>query len=772
MLLVATVILTQKGGGVSSQYELEKTVQDNVRNIEVDGLEFEGLSTMTEFGQWLEGGFLQTLEPDDNGRVFINTYNEVIGAVRLEVVRIDPTSCPWKVDGYERMYRLTRPYIQENGDFEQESGESRTACFPDWSPATASVAPYGPWYDPTRYTSIHVGEEDRYIIDLTRDPEYAARRLREAIESGFVDIRSTRKVRLRMLLYNNALPMLCNLVIEASLSPTGVLRPVFRSKSYAVQEYMTHNMNSIMALEIIFLAWTLLQALKEVGEIVQETREDGIMGFVLHFTSGFNLLDFTRFIFVGVAIWLRFRMTQSAARDFAIGAQAFVDTEEVASLAGRYDLVTAVITLWSLFSTVQYFELMEKTATLKGTLYRAVVELIPFMAVFMLFYGVYSLVGNYLLGPSIEMYSTIPSAMYTSFDMMNANIPFEDLRPAIPTGDLLKEVCIVLYYYSFIALHFFMLLNVIIAIVVDAYIEVVNGNKEIVNRTLKNNMGGLYADICSSAWKMISSLAGKKHEKWSDSQWIDAIEKVLADRRRRGVPSVGTSLSTFAKDIKNLKAAPKKRGVTVPEEGQQFEKDVKASKTVFESGISALVTELKEDDPILIQVVDHFYKREGFIEPANLRDALNNNAQPVREKWQDFILERIAEQIHNLERKSIMLENTVAAMNSMVGQVKTSQKQAIQRMSKVRLSKRRSTSANGGRPSKEEYESQAEEEVAAAEQVAVEEQPEARSGRRRKSSSKSRERSASKSEEPSTSESVPVTSSTADDDPEMIRKSL
>ena len=144
----------------------------------------------------------------------------------------------------------------------------------------------------------------------------------------------------------------------------------------------------------------------------------------------------------------------------------------------------------------------------------------------------------------------------------------------------------------------------------------------------------------------------------------------------------------------------------------------------------------------------------------------------MREKWQDFILERIAEQIHNLERKSIMLENTVAAMNSMVGQVKTSQKQAIQRMSKVRLSKRRSTSANGGRPSKEEYESQAEEEVAAAEQVAVEEQPEARSGRRRKSSSKSRERSASKSEEPSTSESVPFTSSTADDDPELIRKSL
>ena len=60
----------------------------------MDGLEFEGLSTMTEFGQWLRRRLPPTLEPDDNGRVFINTYNEVIGAVRLEVVRHRPDQLP------------------------------------------------------------------------------------------------------------------------------------------------------------------------------------------------------------------------------------------------------------------------------------------------------------------------------------------------------------------------------------------------------------------------------------------------------------------------------------------------------------------------------------------------------------------------------------------------------------------------------------------------------------------------------------------------------
>jgi hypothetical protein len=49
-----------------------------------------------------------------------------------------------------------------------------------------------------------------------------------------------------------------------------------------------------------------------------------------------------------------------------------------------------------------------------------------------------------------------------------------------------------------------------------------------------------------------------------------------------------------------------------------------------------------------------------------LRDALDNTAQPTRETWQDYVLERIANQIDGLERKSYHLERSVTMLHHVV----------------------------------------------------------------------------------------------------------
>jgi hypothetical protein len=58
----------------------------------------------------------------------------------------------------------------------------------------------------------------------------------------------------------------------------------------------------------------------------------------------------------------------------------------VALLSRTYDILTCLITLCSLFSTIQYFALNERTQILKSTLAKAAVDLIPFSAIFFLFY--------------------------------------------------------------------------------------------------------------------------------------------------------------------------------------------------------------------------------------------------------------------------------------------------------------------------------------------------------------------------------------------------
>lgn len=67
---------------------------------------------------------------------------------------------------------------------------------------------------------------------------------------------------------------------------------------------------------------------------------------------------------------------------------------------------------------------------LKGTLAKTMVAMSTFVLVFLLFFLVYANTGMFLLGRSLESFRDFGSAVHTSFEMMNANIPFEDLLAA------------------------------------------------------------------------------------------------------------------------------------------------------------------------------------------------------------------------------------------------------------------------------------------------------------------------------------------------------
>ena len=51
-----------------------------------------------------------------------------------------------------------------------------------------------------------------------------------------------------------------------------------------------------------------------------------------------------------------------------------------------YRITMALVVMTSLFSTIQYFALNEKTQILKGTIAKAAFDLVPFSLIFFLFY--------------------------------------------------------------------------------------------------------------------------------------------------------------------------------------------------------------------------------------------------------------------------------------------------------------------------------------------------------------------------------------------------
>ena len=190
----------------------------------------------------------------DSGRVVLNTYNELIGTQRMEVTRIDPQRCPWKVPGWNTTYRYS-PLVDGRGTMTPHD----QVCYPALDESTVDYKRFGPWHDPQRFNARMEFGEYRYYVDLVREAEFARLQVQDLSNANFVDPLRTRTVRLKLLLYNNGLPMLCSMSIEAELSVTGVMRTRVNTYSFAVQEYLPHSYIYVITLEVIFICWTLFQ---------------------------------------------------------------------------------------------------------------------------------------------------------------------------------------------------------------------------------------------------------------------------------------------------------------------------------------------------------------------------------------------------------------------------------------------------------------------------------------------------------------------------------
>ena len=126
-------------------------------------------------------------------------------------------------------------------------------------PRALAQESFGPLHESDRYRSRFAFGEDRFTVDLGRDPEYVGKRLGELVTTGFVDPLQTRVARIRLLAYNDALAMLVAVTIQTELSPTGVLTHSQSGQSMPAQEYMPHSMLSQLLIEGILVIWTLGQ---------------------------------------------------------------------------------------------------------------------------------------------------------------------------------------------------------------------------------------------------------------------------------------------------------------------------------------------------------------------------------------------------------------------------------------------------------------------------------------------------------------------------------
>jgi hypothetical protein len=154
------------------------------------------------------------------------------------------------------------------------------------------------------------------------------------------------------------------------------------------------------------------------------------------------------------------------------------------ALSQMFSLTCLLCTLTMLVRFLKVLDFQPKLALVSATISKAAMNLLYFFFVFGSMFVGFSVCGFFVFGKSSAYFADIGSAMTTCFNLfLGDTAADEDMNVMVDSTLLLGWK---IYYYTYLSLTFFVLLNILLAIIVDAYVEV---------KDAANNSPGVFTDM-------------------------------------------------------------------------------------------------------------------------------------------------------------------------------------------------------------------------------------------------------------------------------------
>lgn len=249
--------------------------------------------------------------------------------------------------------------------------------------------------------------------------------------------------------------------------------------------------------DLIFCSCLLYIFGTEAWEVQSLTRKNGLLAIPLQYMNFWNAVDWftVLFGFMFICVWLGTIGMIGSMNAFMktmgdIGVENVADpTSRVAyaeAVEGYYGelqaavsyvrvlrLCTAAYPLVIIFRLLKSFSAQPRLAMVTKTISKAGPDLFHFMIVFTSVFGTFMICGIVLFGREVESFNTVPKAFMACFRMMMGDIEWESL---MEIGRMEAGV----WLWLFIIFIVLLMLNMILAIIMDNYEEVKNesGYKE------------------------------------------------------------------------------------------------------------------------------------------------------------------------------------------------------------------------------------------------------------------------------------------------------
>jgi len=200
---------------------------------------------------------------------------------------------------------------------------------------------------------------------------------------------------------------------------------------------------------------------------------------------------------------------------------------EIVELLSAVEVVTFWYTLIIVLKFFEAFHANPRLAIISETLSRSVPDLLHFLVIFIAVFGNFALGGYILFGQQVKEWSSAVWALNTSFRALMGDFAYADMYEVAPFQ---AQV----WFWLYVILIFLIMLNMLLAIIMDIYCEVAHESKS--QKTLYGTLKTVALGLQLRASAVAGSKLGRSpsmNSRHSASAGMLSFERLLQQMQQR-----------------------------------------------------------------------------------------------------------------------------------------------------------------------------------------------------------------------------------------------
>ncbi|GJP56723.1 hypothetical protein CLOM_g15776 [Closterium sp. NIES-68] len=336
------------------------------------------------------------------------------------------------------------------------------------------------------------------VFDINLDSEAAMRRLTYLVDGSYID-NGTRSIDVSFITFNGETRTFVVTTVSCTVSVGGSMAVAFKSQPAAMAMYDASADNiARLVLEIIYVVGLLWNVCGEVQEMLDRAAMDGSV--LSYFGLAWNWIDMLSLGLqvAAIAIWIvlwryveafdmqprydiyytllempRYWAVPNPPTGFLNASQAFLDLRNIINLRAVYFALQGINVFCMMVRLLKFMDFQPYLGVITRSLALATPSLLHFFLLSFAVFFCFSMYGYLVFGGAIEQFSTVLESMFSCFLLLLNDNSSAYFFQRLESWDLIAAM---LFFFMFIVFMVFILLNFLIAIIVDAFMSVKDAN--------------------------------------------------------------------------------------------------------------------------------------------------------------------------------------------------------------------------------------------------------------------------------------------------------